>query len=261
MRKILAPLLSIGFAGPAMAKDAGMTAPLLAEHCKVEISAGQLSEESAKFSAGVNSALDVSQDEIKADEKKIALEYLKKVQSLSYAKMKANFAKLQKNTNLENGDSINFASKELETLAAELEKADALLNEHSVLNVVGAYDLADFTPTANEVKRKELNKLFEDERKKGIDCGPDVEAYLLQNGKFPGVGLLAKRLLENIDGPELPQILTEAEAFGRDTETNDLETEKAKFVSDSEKLRRKLLVSEMRAIRIEQLIRTDYPNN
>ena len=179
MKRLLATLpLFVGL--EAEAADLGMTAPLVAEHCEVTINAKQLTKIMPETSAKVSAVLDVTSDEIKEEEKVSALEYLAKVKELPYSKMKADFAKLQRETVLEDPASISSGMKTLHTLQDQLAKADEFLNSHTQMNGGGTVDVVGFIPQTAVLMDEHMTEAFEELRTRGINCNDDVKTFTLK---------------------------------------------------------------------------------
>lgn len=261
MKRLLAIPLVLGLNGEAEAKDTGMTAPYVAEHCQIDASPKVLGKLTFQFASDLGAALEVSADENEDFERKTALAYLAEVKKIPYSKIQTDFAKLQRTTNLEDAGSIAEANKQLSTLKEELAKADKLLDEHAVPNGGGTYDIAYFTPDYHEVIEADVSATFEKYKGKGIDCGSDVQAFVLEHSRFPGEGEVISTLIKDASAEELPPILPEVASFDEEKDNGDLKTAKANFMRESAEFQHAFLVSEAKSARARALIETKYLNS
>ena len=260
MKRLLGALtLAVGL-NQAEAADTGMTAPLVAEHCEVTINAKQLTKIMPETSAKISAVLDVTSDEITEEEKESALEYLAKVKELPYSKMNTDFARLQRETVLEDPSSISSGMKTLKSLQAQLIKADEFLDSHTQMNAGGTVDVVGFIPQTAVLMDEHMTKAFEELRTKGINCNDDVKTFTLKNARFPGEGELIASLVSDANADTPTVILPEVEDFEEDKDETALRSTKATFVKELGQFQRALLVSETKAERIKMLIASKYLN-
>lgn len=256
--KLAAAALLTPVTSQAEAKDAGATAPVIAERCTVQMSSPRLTKLATDFNSELSHALESTPQEINELERDAALEFAKTAEKLDFKGIRLAMAQLDKKVVLEDEDSIRDASTKLADLSAKINTMTQVLDLHSQRSLAGNYDPMGFIFTDQDVIARDVPEVFATFEKKGLACPSNVQSYVVQHGEFPGAGDLITTLVKSEDVEPEKSLLPEAPNLGPDLNASKLKTPKALFLESKDSVLRNLDRQESRAQKLVKYIREKY---
>lgn len=244
---------------PAM-DNAGATVPLVAERCRIDVSYPKLETLAAGFNWELSSALQVTNEEMLGLQRTTALEFAKTVAELDFAGIEREITKVGKEVVLEDEQSIAESFERLKRLKAEIAEISKVMDPHSVRNGAELYDTVGFVASEEDVISRDVPEIFTKYGKKGINCPPEVEAYVVKHGAFPSAGDVDTTLMTGAD-TQAETLLPEAVDLSAANGSNELKTQKALFLAELSSVRRNFAIEQFRAERLLKDIRTRYSSS
>ncbi len=258
---LLATVATGADAKPSEQKDAGATVPLVAERCRIEVSYPKLQKLTTDFNRELSAALQVTKAETQGLERTLALEFAKTVAGLDFAGLEREIKKVEREVVLEDEQSIVESFEKLKRLKAQIAEMSNVLDPHSEISGAGLYDTVGFVTTEADVISRDVPDTFAKYGKKGIDCPPEVESYVVKHGAFPGAGDVATTLISGAD-TQAETLLPEAvDLSAAANASSELRTLKALFTAELSALRIAFERERFRANRLQQDIQTKYSSS